>query len=102
MTEGRNAPPFAKEEIIMAVISGITFLGYIDKPEELLEGKRRVDLLVDDATAAANLPGIGDALELPNGAMTAKFAAGSRALVLGVGKKWLASDDAWEDEVSTS
>jgi len=86
----------------MAVISGITFLGYLDKPEEMLNGKRRVDLLVDDSTAAGSLPGIGDNMELPNGGMTAKFAAGSRARVLGVGVKWLASDDSWEDEVSAS
>lgn len=86
----------------MAVISGITFLGYIDKPEELLSGKRRLNLLADDATAAASLPGIGDTLELPNGGTTAPLAAGSRARVLGVGVKWLASDDSWEDEVSTS
>lgn len=84
----------------MAVVTGITFLGYIDKPEEMLSGKRRAELLVDDTDTAASLPGIGESLELPDGSTTAKLAAGSRAIVLGAGVKWLASDDSWEDEAT--
>ena len=79
----------------MAVISGITFAGYIDEPDELLQGERRVLCICDDDTASASLPGLGYNMELKNGGTTANFAAGSIALVRGGSTLVLGTDDTW-------
>lgn len=81
----------------MAVISGITFLGYLDSPDEMISGgKKRILFLCDDSTAAASLPTTAG-LEMASGAVTAKPAPGSMALVAGVGTKVLKSDGTWGD-----
>lgn len=80
----------------MAVISGITFMGYLDKPDEMIpNGKKRILFLCDDATAAASLP-TTTGLELASGARTAKPAPGSCAVTKGSDDLlWLGSDLTW-------
>ena len=78
----------------MAVISGITFLGYIDKPEELLSGKRRCLFGCDDDTAAADLP-TSTGLELANGGVTSAPAPWSMAYVRGGSTLVLGTDSTW-------
>lgn len=83
----------------MAVISGntgIVFAGYLDDAEEMLTGgKRRALFLCDNNTAAGNLPSIGDRFALGTSGATAAIAAGSIAIVRGVGRLTLGTDDVW-------
>ena len=79
----------------MAVISGITFAGYMDRPEELIGGgKRRCLYICDDSTAAESLPTTAG-LELANGAVTAVPAPGSLALVCGGDMLVLKTGGSW-------
>ena len=80
----------------MAVISGITFMGYIDSPEEMIPGgKRRCLYMCDSGTAAASLP-TSAGLELASGAVTAVPAPGSLAIVRGGDNKALGTDGTWD------
>lgn len=79
----------------MAVISGIRFLGYIDEPEELLDGgKRRCLFGCDSSSVAGNLP-TNTGLELDNGSKTAAPAPWSLALVKGGDVLALGTDESW-------
>ncbi len=70
----------------------ITFMGYMDHPEEMTSPKRRVLYLCDSASDAANLPTDSGV----NG--TAAPAPGSMALVAGGGgTKVLLSTGSWGD-----
>lgn len=72
----------------------ITFLGYMDTPEELLEGRRRCLFGCDSEADAASLP-VSDGLTLPNGSVTAKPAPFSYAVVPGGGVRVLDSEGSW-------
>ena len=88
-------PACLRKEKNMAVISGITFMGYLDHPNEMIpDGKRRILFLCDDSTAAASLPTTAG-LELASGAVTAKPAPGSLAIVRGGDDLWLGTDGTW-------
>ena len=72
----------------------ITFLGYIDSPEELLGGKRRCLFGCDDSSDEANLP-TTTGFTLPDGSVTAPPAPFSYALVRGGSALALGSDGTW-------
>ena len=72
----------------------VTFLGYIDNPEEMLQGKRRSIFLCDSETDVSDLP-TDEGISLPNGGKTAVPAAGSYAIVAGAGTRVLKSDETW-------
>ena len=79
----------------MAVISGITFMGYLDTPNEMIpSGKKRCLYLCDNSTAAASLPTTAG-LEMASGAVTAVPAPGSLAIVRGGDDLWLGTDGTW-------
>lgn len=73
----------------------VTFMGYIDSPEELLGGKRRCLFGCDDSSDTFNLPTTAG-LTLPDGSVTAPPAPFSYALVRGGGVLALGSDGTWE------
>jgi len=74
----------------------ITFLGYIDSPEEMTGAKRRCLYGCDSEDDVANLP-TTQGLTLPGGAKTAAPAPFSYALVPGSGAKVMKSDVTWGD-----
>ncbi len=73
----------------------ITFMGYIDSPEELLGGVRRCLFGCDDTSDAASLPTTAG-LTLADGTKTAAPAPFSYALVRGGDVLALGSDGTWE------
>ena len=73
----------------------ITFLGYVDSPEELLGGKKRCLFGCDDSSDAASLP-TSAGFTLPDGSKTAAPAPFSYALVRGGDVLALGSDGTWE------
>ena len=74
----------------------ITFLGYIDSPEEMINGKKRCLFGLDSAADAANLP-TSTGFSLPSGGVTAKPAPWSYAKIKGGGIKVLDSTGSWGD-----
>lgn len=73
----------------------ITFLGYLDTPEEHVPGgKKRCLFGCDSASDAENLP-VTAGLPLPNGSMTAAPAPFSYALVRGGDPLALDSAGSW-------
>ncbi len=73
----------------------ITFMGYIDAPEELLGAKRRCLFGCDDSSDVSDLPTTAG-LTLPDGSVTAAPAPFSYALVRGGDVLALGSDGTWE------
>ena len=73
----------------------ITFLGYIDSPEELLGGKKRCLFGCDDSSDTEDLPTTAG-LTLADGSKTAAPAPFSYALVRGGDVLALGSDGTWE------
>ena len=73
----------------------ITFLGYIDSPEELLGGVRRCLFGCDSEDDAADLPAEAG-FTLADGSVTAPPAPFSCALVRGGDVLVLGSDGTWE------
>jgi hypothetical protein len=74
----------------------VTFLGYLDGPDEMIQGgKRRCLFGCDGADDVATLP-TSEGMTLAGG-KTAKPAPFSMALVAGVGTKVLKSDGTWGD-----
>ncbi len=73
----------------------IAFLGYIDSPEELLDGVRRCLFGCDDEEDVEDLPTTAG-LALANGSVTAPPAPFSCALVRGGDVLALGSDGTWE------
>ena len=73
----------------------ITFLGYIDSPEELLGGVRRCLFGCDDDSDTSDLPAAAG-FTLPDGSVTAPPAPFSYALVRGGDILALGSDGTWE------
>lgn len=74
----------------------ITFLGYIDTPEEHTGAKRRCLFGCDAAADVASLP-TDAGFTLPDGGKTAVPASFSYALIPGSGAKVLKSDLTWGD-----
>ena len=73
----------------------VTFLGYIDTPEELIpSGKKRCLFGCDSASDAANLPTTAG-FSLPSGGKTAVPAPFSYAMVKGGGPLVLDSTGSW-------
>lgn len=72
----------------------ITFMGYIDNPEELLRGARRCLFLCDGSADTANLPTTAG-FTLADGSRTAPPAPGSMALVVGGAVQTMKSDKSW-------
>lgn len=77
----------------MAKISGITFLGYLDGPEEMLSGKRRCLYLCDGESNTEDLPTTAG-LETDSGVSSVP-APGSIALVRGGDTLALGTDGSW-------
>jgi hypothetical protein len=74
----------------------ITFLGYIDGPEEMISGKKRCLFGLDSAADVANLP-TSTGFSMPSGGVTAKPAPWSYAKIKGGGVKVLDSTGSWGD-----
>lgn len=74
----------------------ITFLGYIDAPEELTGPKRRCLFGLDSNDDVANLP-TSTGFELPNGGVTAVPAPWSYGKIAGGAVKVLKSTGSWGD-----
>ena len=74
----------------------VTFLGYIDNPEEMLSEKRRCLFLYDSDSDKSSLP-TSEGLTLPNGSKTAKPAPGSFGIVIGGVTQAFKSTGAWAD-----
>lgn len=78
-------------------VDGVTFLGYLDEPEEMLPGGKRRCLFgcssSDDVTYLPTTEGF----TLPNGGKTAAPAPWSIALVRGGSTQVLGTDVAWGD-----
>ena len=72
----------------------ITFMGYLDGPEEMLSGTRRLLLGCDSASDISDLP-TTDGVTLPTGGKTAAPAPWSIALVRG-GDTQAYGDGSWE------
>lgn len=74
----------------------VTFLGYLDKPEEMLQGKRRCLFGCDSSSDVASLP-TTTGYTMPSGGVTAKPAPFSMALVAGGTTQVLKSSGTWGD-----
>ncbi len=72
----------------------ITFLGYIDRPEEMLGGKKRCVFGCDDDSDVASLPTTAG-LTLADGTKTAAPAPWSVAWVRGGNAQVLGTDGTW-------
>ena len=74
----------------------ITFLGYIDAPEELTGPKRRCLFGLDSDADVSDLP-TSTGLSLPSGGVTAVPAPWSYAKIAGGAVKVLKSTGSWGD-----
>jgi hypothetical protein len=74
--------------------AGVTFLGYLDTPEEMVSGKRRCLYGCDSADDAAYLP-TTEGMSLSTGGKTAAPAPWSIALVRGGSTLILGADGTW-------
>lgn len=75
----------------------VTFLGYIDGPEEMISGgKRRCLFGCDSAADVSSLP-TNAGFTMPGGGVTAKPAPWSYAKIKGGGVKVLDSTGSWGD-----
>ena len=72
----------------------ITFMGYLDEPEEMLSGKRRLLLGCDSVSDVSDLP-TNEGITLPTGGKTAAPAPWSIALVRGGDTQVLGADESW-------
>lgn len=78
----------------------ITFLGYIDTPDEMLTGKRRMFLGLDTADDVENLP-TSAGITLKNKSKTSIPAAWSRADVITTGKTYILNSQlSWVEQGS--
>ena len=78
-------------------VDGVTFLGYLDEPEEMLPGgKRRCLFGCNSPDDVAYLPKT-EGFTLPNGGKTAAPAPWSIGLVRGGSSQVLGTDVAWGD-----